>query len=207
MRAPVDNHDPLEFQSRLLDALFSHEAPFSVPSCHRDNTHAGAMIRCLDCDNTTLSCIACTLQQHQNQPLHRIHRWNGSYYEQDSLARLGLIISLGHIGNTCPSQNLLSGPQLVTVMDITGLHYVRIGWCRCFSGPSHSSQLFALGWIPATLSRPTTAFTFRVMKHFQMLSHVARMTPWDFCIAIQRLTDNIEPEELPVSQILWSICH
>ncbi|KIJ24376.1 hypothetical protein M422DRAFT_194742 [Sphaerobolus stellatus SS14] len=89
----------------------------------------------------------------------------------------------------------------MTVMDTNGLHNVKMSWCQCLGFQHLTDVLYRQQWIPATLIHPGTAFTFRVMKQFQMLSHVARTTPWDFCTTIQRLTDNIEPDLLPVSVI------
>ncbi|KIJ39692.1 hypothetical protein M422DRAFT_174794, partial [Sphaerobolus stellatus SS14] len=144
-----------------------------------------------------LHCKACVVELHRHSPLHRIKTWNSSFFEDSSLANAGLVLQLGHTPDSCLSGGARTQNHLMTVMDINGLHNVRLTWCRCYGFRSLADELFRLKWIPATLVRPGTAFTFRVMQHFQMLSHVARTTAWDFCTAIQRITDNVQPELLP----------
>ena len=188
----------------LLESLFWHEDPGSDALCSQNCEHSGPFVHCLDCDSPLLLCHSCAVKKHHDIPLHRIRRWNGTHYESDSLARLGLTFYLGHQGNPCPERHQNFVAQIIHVMDLNGLHNVQIEWCRCPNSASHASQLFQVAWMPATLSRPGTAFTFRVMKHFQMLSYVGRVTPWSFCTVIQRLTDNVQTELLPVSFILCS---
>ncbi|KIJ30793.1 hypothetical protein M422DRAFT_186662 [Sphaerobolus stellatus SS14] len=152
---------------------------------------------CKDCDSGELQCTKCIIGGHSRRPLHRIQRWNGNYFEDTSLANAGLTIDLGHNPVTCVAGHGKIQSHLITVMDINGLHNVRLCWCQCLRFSHLAEELFRRQWIPATLIRPGTAFTFRVMKHFQRLSHIARTTPWDFCNVIQRLTDNIQPDQLP----------
>ncbi|KIJ47588.1 hypothetical protein M422DRAFT_145094, partial [Sphaerobolus stellatus SS14] len=139
-----------------------------------------------------LLCTECTIEQHTHSPLHRLKTWNGTYFEEASLANLGLVLNIDHEPTVC-----LVITHSLTVMDINGLHNVRLSRCWCLGYFNLATVLFHREWIPATLIRPGTAFTFRVMKQFQMMSHVARTTPWDFCTAIQQITDNIEPDILP----------
>ncbi|KIJ43647.1 hypothetical protein M422DRAFT_169455 [Sphaerobolus stellatus SS14] len=58
-------------------------------------------------------------------------------------------------------------------------------------------QLFRRRMFPASMSRPRTAFTFRLLKLFHMLNHVARTTQWDFVGTLHRLTDNVNPKGTP----------
>ncbi|KIJ30133.1 hypothetical protein M422DRAFT_134696, partial [Sphaerobolus stellatus SS14] len=152
---------------------------------------------CIDCDTSGLYCTACLMQSHTRSPLHRVKTWNGTYFEESSLASAGLTLKLGHDPALCDSRKAKNHSHLMTVMDTNGLHNVRLTWCRCYGFSQLGRELLRLQWVLATLVRPGTAFTFRVLKHFQMLSHVARTTPWDFCNAIQRITDNIQPDLLP----------
>ncbi|KIJ40051.1 hypothetical protein M422DRAFT_81245, partial [Sphaerobolus stellatus SS14] len=54
-----------------------------------------------------------------------------------------------------------------------------------------AEQLFARKWFPATILRPRTAFTFRVLKLFHLLNHIARTSPWDFAGTMHRVTDHV----------------
>jgi len=74
-----------------------------------------------------------------------------------------------------------------------------VGWCRYAGHVEFADQLLGRRLVPATVIRLKTAFTFRLLKLFQMLNHVAKTTPWDFMGTITRLTDNLNPRAVPVS--------
>ncbi|KIJ32881.1 hypothetical protein M422DRAFT_81509, partial [Sphaerobolus stellatus SS14] len=146
---------------------------------------------CGDCDATDYYCQDCIIEKHQNLPFHRIEEWDGDCLRRRSLAELGFIIFFGHGNNACPHVNDEWGIQDITVLDVTGVHTVRMGWCRCANALTQAEQLFARKWFPATILRPRTAFTFRVLKLFHLLNHVARTSPWDFAGTMHRLTDHV----------------
>jgi hypothetical protein len=125
--------------------------------------------------------------------------WNGHFFVHRTLADLGLILYLGHAGKSCPHVWRENGPQTLTIGDVTGVHDIRIGWCRCAGAPSFSQQLFNARFFPASYFRPRTAFTFRLLKFFHLLSHVARTTPWDFAGTLHRITNNVDLTTVPVS--------
>ncbi|KIJ30886.1 hypothetical protein M422DRAFT_81295, partial [Sphaerobolus stellatus SS14] len=93
----------------------------------------------------------------------------------------------------CDSSNLHCSSCIVEIHRQCPLHRIKTWNGSYFADGSLANLglLFQLQWIPATLIRPGTAYTFRIMKHFQMLSHVARTTSWDFCTVLQRITDNV----------------
>ncbi|KIJ38798.1 hypothetical protein M422DRAFT_176041 [Sphaerobolus stellatus SS14] len=172
--------------------------------CAISASHAGPFHACLDCDSHSLHCTPCIVDFHSCSLLHRLKTWNGTYFEDGSLANAGLVLNLGHNMSTCREGGGKVHTHLVTVIDVNGLHNVRMSWCRCYGFGSLASEMFRLQWLPATLIRPGTAFTFRVMKLFQMLSHVARTSAWEFCMALLRITDNVQPDLLPVSEGYFS---
>ncbi|KAI0746139.1 hypothetical protein C8Q76DRAFT_604722, partial [Earliella scabrosa] len=51
-------------------------------------------------------------------------------------------------------------------------------------------QLIALGWFPATMDRPATVFTFRLLKTFQELNFQGKTNLYDYWKTIERITDN-----------------
>ncbi|KIJ41630.1 hypothetical protein M422DRAFT_78561, partial [Sphaerobolus stellatus SS14] len=57
--------------------------------------------RCADCDSRELLCSACMVEQHRCSPLHRIKRWNGMYFEEESLANIGMVLDVGHAPSGC----------------------------------------------------------------------------------------------------------
>lgn len=52
-------------------------------------------------------------------------------------------------------------------------------------------QLMLNEWLPATLDRPKTVCTFRVLELFHMLSHRGKTTAYDFYMTLEKLTDNL----------------
>jgi len=163
---------------------------------------------CTDCDAEGLSCAGCLIAGHQNFPFHSIREWNGKYFEKTSLNTLGYILHLNHGGYACPHLLSGAGAQEITILDVNGIHSLTIGWCRCYNAPELPEQLLTRQIIPATLTRPQTAFTFRVLRLFHMLNHVARTTPWDFTGTMTRLTDNIDMHATPVCYrelFLWKM--
>ncbi|KIJ55894.1 hypothetical protein M422DRAFT_150547 [Sphaerobolus stellatus SS14] len=147
---------------------------------------------CQDCDLPGLICNECLCATHQFLPFHRPLEWTGDFFAKRSLSTLGLILAMGHAGELCPHVTTEFGPQKLVIADVNGLHEVMVGWCRCAASKSSAKQLFARRLFPASMDRPRTAFTFRLLKQFHMLSNVARITPWDFVGTLQRLTEALD---------------
>jgi hypothetical protein len=59
--------------------------------------------RCKHCLGARTLCGVCCRNEHQFLPFHRIERWNGRYFQVGALWQVGLRLSLGHEGMTCPS--------------------------------------------------------------------------------------------------------
>ena len=184
--------------------MYMNECPAdNLTCCSNLSCSTPGEITCIDCeDRNHLSCCGCFLLRHVSLPFHRILRWTGTSFKQESLYNIGHVIHLNHAGNACPHENTGSGLHSLTVMDTNGLHTVKIGWCCCADAPEHIDQLLTITLVPATVIRPMTAFTFRALKLFHMLTHVARVTPWEFCGTMMRLTDNVDTATLKVRFIL-----
>ena len=184
--------------------MYVTECPaHDIATCHNPSCSRPGEFTCLDCDDgSCLTCRTCFVLRHAVLPLHRVRRWTGWHFEKESLANMGHIIHLNHDGHECPHEKSGSGEQNLTVMDTNGLHNVRIGWCRCASAPQHVNQLLSVEMVPATVVRPETAFTFRVLRLFHMLTSVARVTPWEFCGTMMRLTENVKIEATRVCLFL-----
>jgi CxC2 like cysteine cluster associated with KDZ transposases len=59
--------------------------------------------RCRDCFGGALWCRGCCRCIHLTQPLHRVERWNGRFFERSALWEVGVRLYLGHQGHPCPS--------------------------------------------------------------------------------------------------------
>ncbi|KIJ22260.1 hypothetical protein M422DRAFT_197387, partial [Sphaerobolus stellatus SS14] len=120
-------------------------------------------------------------------------KWNGSTILRVSLADLGFKLVFGHGDVLCPHTYDDTGIQVITVLDITGVHIVKIAWCHCADAPMPAEQLLSCKWFPATILRPRTSVTFRALKLFHLLSHVVQTNPWDFAGTMHWMTDNVCP--------------
>ena len=109
-------------------------------------------------------------------------KWNGSFFNDTLLFELGASHQLGHdIDERC---DLPSSPIDLTIFDVSGIHVVRIKYCLC--GGSRDKpvfcrcQLLRACWFPATFSRPSTAFTFRLLDFFHKLQTQSKVNLYDF---------------------------
>jgi hypothetical protein len=137
---------------------------------------------------------------HGHTPLHRIEKWDGSQFVKDSLSNLHLVISLGHQSRRCP--NAIWGPEpgrLMTIIHTNGTHKVRVVPCCC-SIPlvPDAIQLTQAGFLPATMERPQTVFTFQILKDFELHSLAAKKSAQRQCAELQRLTNQASPQSAPV---------
>ena len=61
-----------------------------------------AVWRCQDCHDTRLYCVLCFRTRHSSNPMHRVEKWTGRYFERASLWQVGVKLFLGHNGGPCP---------------------------------------------------------------------------------------------------------
>ena len=66
----------------------------------------------------------------------------------------------------------------------------RCGCAEDVDDLDHWRQLLRARWYPATTSRPTTAFTFRLLDLFQHLSLQSKANMYDLHKVLNRITDN-----------------
>ncbi|TDL13187.1 hypothetical protein BD410DRAFT_885943, partial [Rickenella mellea] len=155
--------------------------------------------KCKDCNHIGLYCQSCLLSEHQNRPFHNILEWKDGVFMDSTLHDQGFVWHIGHGSQSCTKPDCsLGGPQTITVVDINGVHEVRVQWCNCgeHGYRTHHEQLLENELFPATPQRVRTAFTFRAMKQFHLLHLQGKMNAWEWCATIVRLTDNVLPGTL-----------
>lgn len=83
-------------------------------------------------------------------------------------------------------------------MDTSGIHSVNLDYCNC-TGLAHlTEQLLRARLYPATVAHPRTAATFDVLKTFQLLSFMSKVSAYEYYHTLARLTDNTGTVEVPV---------
>ena len=58
--------------------------------------------------------------------------------------------------------------RCLVVVDISGVHQLQVGWCQCSVASDHHIQLLRSRLFPASVKRPSTAFTFAVLDYFHI---------------------------------------
>ncbi|KAK7676010.1 hypothetical protein QCA50_021045 [Cerrena zonata] len=158
-------------------------------------------IRCKDCNGLHLECVECARDYHgPRNPLHRIEKWNGTFFESTTLYDIGVTVPLGHpFGTKCAAP--LS--RTITVLHTNGIHKIRVDFCGCLLGFELRTQLLRFGWWPATPLDPRSAATFAVLRQFQYLNLQGNVTAYDFYRALEFQTDGRLSDNLPDRLQSW----
>ncbi|KAJ6495718.1 hypothetical protein C8R47DRAFT_974024 [Mycena vitilis] len=144
--------------------------------------------RCREC-GVFLQCKACCLHHHRFSPLHLLSEWKQDHWQGTTLEKLGLIFQLGHEGGPCPTPAAVV--RRMVVIDTSGIHEVSYRFCAC-KRKEHANmiqQLLRTGWWPATVTRPGTCATWRVLDFFRSMNVVGNVNASDFITGLERLTD------------------
>ncbi|KIJ37877.1 hypothetical protein M422DRAFT_259490 [Sphaerobolus stellatus SS14] len=130
-----------------------------------------------------MQCGQCILDTHALQPLHRLEKWNGKCFISESLASMGLCVSLGHSGKQCDHRD--PGPRDFTVLDSNGIHKINLDFCACGDAEPRIQQLLSLQ---------------------------SKLSAYDFYTAMERITENASAESsadcyMPFSHIARERTH
>ncbi|KAF8170968.1 hypothetical protein BJ912DRAFT_860833 [Pholiota molesta] len=177
----------------FLEELLSLESRGCWPTdaCARCQGHGMGRYQCFECWGREMLCAECIVKGHERLYLHRIQKWNGTYFEKISLKSLGLRKQLGHPpGERCLNAVHCSNDDFV-VLHSNGMHEIGLDFCGCGAGNQLASvQLLRARLFPATLVNPKTAATIEVLDLFSILSYESKMSAFQFYHSLSRLTDN-----------------
>ncbi|KAJ7858079.1 hypothetical protein B0H14DRAFT_2351919 [Mycena olivaceomarginata] len=157
------------------------------------------------CYGPSLYCKKCIVSRHAALPTHWIQvrdiyfswgrltnylqEWNGSFFVRRTLKSLGLVIQLGHpVGTGC--NNPAKAIVTFTVIDLTGIHNVDANFCNCDSKIERRQQLMRVCWWPATARDLQTCATFGVLRLFQILNCLGKVSAHNFLRSLELLTNN-----------------
>ncbi|KAJ7799361.1 hypothetical protein B0H14DRAFT_2295987, partial [Mycena olivaceomarginata] len=140
------------------------------------------------CYGTQMFCRSCIIARHQVLPTHWIQGWNGSFFERVSLNSLGLVVQLGHTpGSTCTTMR--PGKFKFTLIDVSGIHIVAVRFCNCDTRITHRQQLLRVCWWPATVRDPSTCATFAVVRLFENMNCLGKISAFHFLRSLELLTN------------------
>ncbi|KAF8155179.1 hypothetical protein K438DRAFT_1987093 [Mycena galopus ATCC 62051] len=181
------------YLSNLLrrDGCLWQQGPDRCFGCQRQTDETNPQIfRCKSCFGDELVCASCLVTRHAKDPLHRIERWNGRFFEASALKTLGLRVQLGHIPGERCSEPLQLHTQFI-VLHMNGIHEVAVDSCDCehraWAG-APEEQLLRAGWFPATDDRPRTCATTELLDSFVAQTYQAKTTM--YYSVLEKLSNN-----------------
>lgn len=210
--------------------VLDHEQSTADTLCPECQSRPG-LLRCKDCFTGQVLCRNCCLTVHRGTPFHSIEKWTGLFFQSTSLDEEGFTWYLGHHGIPCPEIQLESSNletqasdrvggrttdeevlsdawqddtrKCLVVVDVSGVHQLHIGWCQCRDAPGADIQLLRNRLFPATISNPSTAFTFRLLDYFHIDSVECKTSASSFFSKLRRLTNESSPDSVPVGYLIF----
>ncbi|KAK7026078.1 hypothetical protein VNI00_015724 [Paramarasmius palmivorus] len=155
--------------------------------------------QCQDCHNYDLACSACFIDSHRTSPLHWARVWwnEGGFFRRHDISTLqqGVSIHLRHLGGLCRNP---TEPRSFVITCSNGVHATLVSFCRCFqsAGKSHVQQLMESGLFPGSIKEPKSAFSFALLKQYDLHSLQAKSSDYDYYMALRRLTDDVFTSEV-----------
>ena len=116
--------------------------------------------RCLDCLGRPLFYQDCCRHAHQNNPFHKIQKWEKEYFKDSTLLQAGLTLHFGHGGKPCPSipsddfhQDEGEDEQMFGLPAHLSVYFIQYIWSRYWwllsicNGPADVGPLSAVGHV------------------------------------------------------------
>ncbi|KAF8129675.1 hypothetical protein K438DRAFT_2136108 [Mycena galopus ATCC 62051] len=117
--------------------------------------------------------------------------WDGRYFKRTrtGLRDLGLRVQLGHpLGVMCPQRKAAANDFVL--YDLTGVHTLAVDFCACLPRTERRTQLLCVCWWPATVKEPNTCATFALLKLFQILNCLDKLSAYDFLRGLEMMTNH-----------------
>ncbi|THH26719.1 hypothetical protein EUX98_g7467 [Antrodiella citrinella] len=87
--------------------------------------------------------------------------------------------------------------RFLTIVDITGIHYIRVKYCRCPDTLPEHRQLLRAGLYPSTQSQPCTAFTFQLLDDCHLENLECKTAFNNYYSKLRRITSKSFPHLVP----------
>ncbi|KAJ7429914.1 hypothetical protein B0H11DRAFT_2166673 [Mycena galericulata] len=109
---------------------------------------------------------------------------------------MGLVVQLGHLpGVQCSFRQ--HRVKNFVMLHTNGVHQLCLDFCNCGEKVEHREQLLRACWWPATPLDPQMGATFEVLRHFQTLNCLGKVSGYDYYRTLEMLTDNTGTKSLP----------
>jgi CxC2 like cysteine cluster associated with KDZ transposases len=91
-----------------------------------------------------------------------------------------------------------SGTDYLTVVDVSGIHFLTVNFCTCPASPPEYIQLLQCRLFPSTLKTMSTVFTFQVLDDFIRDNLECGTSAMNYYSKLRRVTSNVFPHLVPV---------
>ncbi|KAJ7475547.1 hypothetical protein B0H11DRAFT_2158492 [Mycena galericulata] len=200
------------FNDAYVREQLRHEGRGSAKVYSRCGTRGCSGIaeyRCVDqaCFGEVMHCERCIVSNHSRLPTHFVEKWDGTHFvrSRTGLRDLGLRVQLGHPpGSICPFKQ--AAPRDFVLYDLSGVHELNVDFCGCQTEERdtevaageigerdvlpHRTQLLRVCWWPATVKAPNTCATFRLLRFFQIINCLGKLSAYDFLRGLELCTNH-----------------
>lgn len=87
----------------------------------------------------------------------------------------------------------------IVIVDSSGIWKRQVKRCLCPNAPAAHIQLLRMRLFPASIKRPSTAFTFSVLDQFHIEALECKTAAGNFYSKLRRMTNSAFPSSVPVS--------
>ncbi|KIK10821.1 hypothetical protein PISMIDRAFT_20066 [Pisolithus microcarpus 441] len=103
------------------------------------------------------------------------------------------------------------GSKYLTIVDVTGVHFVLVRPCQCLNAERYHMQLFLAKLCPSTFDKPSTAFTFSVLDDFLRDNVECGTSGMNYYSKLRRVTSNVFPHLVvdryrELLRVAWQWC-
>ncbi|KAI6138709.1 hypothetical protein BKA82DRAFT_4020772 [Pisolithus tinctorius] len=90
------------------------------------------------------------------------------------------------------------GSRYLTVMDVTGVHFIVVNWCECETAEAQYIQLLRAKLFPPMFEKPSNAFTFAVLDDFLRDNLECGTSTMNYYSKLHQITSSLFPHLIPV---------
>lgn len=173
---------------------FRHSSRPLLHVCSTCTNAPSRLFRCNSCLGCQPRCSACLVDSHRLLPTHHISVWRGNFWDDYSLAKLGLVVHLNHSLDTCVSAVSTSS---VWVGDVLGFSRVNVCYAPITGDNTRGAQLLRFGLFPCSDINPQSAFTMAALEHFSLFGTLGKNSTHKYYSVLERLTNTGFPEDVP----------
>ena len=109
--------------------------------------------------------------------------------------RLQLKFQGGDYGNGLPH---LEGGNVIIFVNTSSVHQLRVHYCQCPNAKCADRQFVDMGFLPASVMKPKTTFTFRVLDDFRLTNLECNTAGTSYWHKIVQKTSNVFRASVPV---------